>query len=507
MAEIVMIPVTQIHPHPKNPRKNIGDVTELANSIKAKGVLQNLTVVPGHWMTQEEWTELSAQYKENPTEEVRDLMNSKWLDTGYTAIIGHRRLAASKQAGLPEVPCVVVNLTDREQFDTMMVENVQRADLTIIEQAQGFQMMLDMGGTVESVSEQTGFSQTTVRNRLKLMKLDQQKLQQSMEREATLNDYMELDKIEDPKLRNKVLESIGTPNFRSELASALTTEKTNRKMAAWIALVSPFAEKIEKQDTKTMEYIRVFSRYNDPTENGWEPPADIETTKYFYRVENSYGVYLYREKTVDVDEEERKKREQAAKQAEFDRKKNEFEEISDRHYALRNSFLMEFSASKKCCTSIVMFALQTIVRTAPGYGYKIDWQLVADMLDIRMDDDQKKVDPVEYAAAIKENPEYSLLVTAYCALAQDGDKYWDWNWSGSERSFKHEENDKLDLIYQMLTQLGYEMSDEEIAMQKGTHELFSNSSDEADSEEDDIDENDLDYDDLEDADFVEEDED
>ena len=507
MAEIVMIPVNQIHPHPKNPRKNIGDVTELANSIKAKGVLQNLTVVPGHWMTQEEWLELSAQYKENPTEEVRDLMNSKWLETGYTAIIGHRRLAASKQAGLIEVPCVIADLTDREQFDTMMVENVQRADLTIIEQAQGFQMMLDMGGTVESVSEQTGFSQTTVRNRLKLMKLDQQKLQQSMEREASLSDYIELDKIEDPKLRNKVLESIGTPNFRSELASALSTEKTNRKMAEWIALASQFAQKIEKQDTKTMEYVRVFCRHNDPTENGWELPTDSETTKYFYRVENSYGVYLYRERVVDADEEERKNQEQAAKKAEFDCKKNEFEEISDRHYALRNRFLMEFSASKKCSASIVIFALQTIVRTAPDYGNKIDWQLIADMLDIRMGDDQKKVDPVEYAAAIKENPEYSLLVTAYCALAQDDDKYWDWHWSGSEKIFTHEENDKLDLIYQMLIQLGYEMSDEEIAMQKGTHALFGNSSDEADSEEDDIDENDLDYDDLDDADFVEEDED
>lgn len=138
MAEIVMIPVNQIHPHPKNPRKNIGDVTELANSIKAKGVLQNLTVVPGHWMTQEEWLELSAQYKENPTEEVRDLMNSKWLDTGYTAIIGHRRLAASKQAGLLEVPCVVVNLTDREQFDTMMVENFSEQTLPYMNRLRAF---------------------------------------------------------------------------------------------------------------------------------------------------------------------------------------------------------------------------------------------------------------------------------------------------------------------------------------------------------------------------------
>lgn len=472
MAEIVMIPVNQIHPHPKNPRRDIGDVTELANSIQAKGVLQNLTVVPGHWMTQQEWAEISARYKEHPTEEDRLLMDGKWLYSGYTVIIGHRRLAASKQAGLAEVPCVVTELSDREQFDTMMVENVQRADLTVFEQAQGFQMMLNMGGSVESVAEQTGFSQTTVRNRLKLMKLDQAKLQQSMKREATLSDYMELDKIEDSKLRDKVLESIGTSNFHAELASAISKEKQIRQMEEWTALVSPFAEKIEKQDYKTMEIVRTFNKCNDPAEGGWDPPTDSGTTKYFYRIESGYGVYLYREKAFDSSEEDRKKAEQAAKQAEFDRKKNELNEISDRHYSLRNNFIMEFSAAKKHSVSIMQFALQTIVHTSTRYGCKIDWQMLADLLDIRMDDEQKKVDPVEYAAAIKERPEYSLLATAYAALAQDGDKYWDWSWSGDARCFLHEKNDKLNLIYQMLTRLGYEMSDEEIAMQKGTHELF-----------------------------------
>lgn len=484
MAEIVMIPVNQIHPHPKNPRKNIGDVTELANSIKAKGVLQNLTVVPGHWMTHEEWAEVSARYKENPTEEDRQLMNSKWLDTGYTVIIGHRRLAGSKQAGLVEVPCVVADLTDREQFDTMMVENVQRADLTIFEQAQGFQMMLDMGGTIESVAEQTGFSQSTVRSRLKLMKLDQAKLQQSMEREATLSDYMELDKIEDTRLRNKVLESIGTPNFRTELAQALQKEKTRRKIAEWEAFVSPFAEKVEKQDSNTMVYVLVFNSYNDPGENGWTPPEDATTAKYFYRIDGTYGVYLYKEKVVDVTEEERKKQAQAAEKAEYDRKKNEFEEISDRHYALRNAFIMEFGAAKKYATAITKFALQAIVHADSNWG-DVDWQLVADMLDIHMDDDQAKVDPIEYADAIKRSPEYALLVTAYAYLSDEDDDYWDWHWENGKRLFFHESCNDLDIIYQMLTQLGYEMSDEEIAMQKGTHELFDiRSADEDDVVED-----------------------
>ena len=52
--ELTMLPVSAIYPHPDNPRKDVGDVTELADSIKKRGILQNLTVMPGHWVTLEE---------------------------------------------------------------------------------------------------------------------------------------------------------------------------------------------------------------------------------------------------------------------------------------------------------------------------------------------------------------------------------------------------------------------------------------------------------------------
>ena len=108
MQKIVYIRVDHLHPHPDNPRKDLGDLTELSESIKAKGVLQNLTVVPA--------------------------------DDGYRVIIGHRRHAAATLAGLTELPCVVTSMSPQEQFETMMVENVQRSDLTVYEQAEGFQI-------------------------------------------------------------------------------------------------------------------------------------------------------------------------------------------------------------------------------------------------------------------------------------------------------------------------------------------------------------------------------
>lgn len=78
-------------------------------------------------------------------------MNDDW--TEFTVIIGHRRLAAAKQAGLTELPCAVVEMTEKEQLSTMLTENMQRSDLTVYEEAKGCQLLLDLGDTVAEVAE------------------------------------------------------------------------------------------------------------------------------------------------------------------------------------------------------------------------------------------------------------------------------------------------------------------------------------------------------------------
>lgn len=122
MPELQYIEVEKLHPHPDNPRKEIGDVSELAESIKQNGIFQNLTVVPNM---------------------VTGEVTGEVWQRGYTVIIGHRRLAAAKVAGLEKVPCVVADMTPKEQLQTMLLENMQRSDLTVYEQAQGFQLKLD----------------------------------------------------------------------------------------------------------------------------------------------------------------------------------------------------------------------------------------------------------------------------------------------------------------------------------------------------------------------------
>ena len=269
VSKMIMLPVDKIGQHPDNPRKNLGDLTELAESIKANGVLQNLTVVKRYGEISGEWHGM------------------------YTVIIGHRRLAASKLAGLKEVPCVVVEMTPAEQFATMMVENVQRSDLTVYEQAQGFQTMLNLGGTVEEVARQTGFSQSTVRRRLNLMKLDQQKFKESMCRSATLTDYMELDKIKDDARRNKVLDEIGTPNFKAALKSAIADEEFAEKIAGWESLGAPFAKKVpQRPGVGDHVMVKQFTKYSAEAAEGFTAPDDADTEEYLYYVDKSYGVYL-----------------------------------------------------------------------------------------------------------------------------------------------------------------------------------------------------------------------
>lgn len=167
------IAIEQLDIHPKNVRKVYLGIDELAESIKARGVVQNLTVVP------------------NPDKKGH-----------YLVVIGNRRLTAARKAGIKTLPCIVTEMTEKEQISTMLLENMQRSDLSASEQAQGFQLMLDLGETEATIAEKTGFSKSTVRHRVNIAKLDQDTLAECEENkdfQLTLTDLYELEKIKDIK--------------------------------------------------------------------------------------------------------------------------------------------------------------------------------------------------------------------------------------------------------------------------------------------------------------------
>lgn len=201
--KIVIIDPKNIYPHPNNPRKDLGDLTELRASVKKNGIMQNLTVIP----------------MEEPGK--------------YMALIGHRRSEAARLEELEGVPCIIKEgLSELEQLNIMMEENMQRNDLTIYEQAQGFQLMLDLGETAESIAEKTGFSTSTVYHRLNIAKLNQKELQKKEKDSSfqlSLTAIYELEKIENIKTRNKVLkEATDNKNLVTRARNAVREEKRKK---------------------------------------------------------------------------------------------------------------------------------------------------------------------------------------------------------------------------------------------------------------------------------------
>ena len=192
MNNITMIPINQLMHHPKNPRLDLGDLTELTESIKSQGILQNLTVVPE--------------------------------DDHYLVLIGNRRFAAAQLAGLDELPCAVVEMDETDQIATMLTENMHRTDLTLYEQAQGVQMMMDLGLTEGQISEMTGFSRTTVKRRAEMAKLDRNTLK-AKSTQLTMDDIDRLMKIKDMDTRNKLLKDAGTSNFKWNVEREIKEQK------------------------------------------------------------------------------------------------------------------------------------------------------------------------------------------------------------------------------------------------------------------------------------------
>ena len=217
----VMIDVRKIKQHPDNPRKDLGDLEELTESIRKNGIMQNLTVIP-----------------EDEDDESND---------NYIALIGHRRLAAAKEAHIFEVPCnIVFGLSKKEQVGIMLEENMQRSDLTPVEQAFGFQMMLDLGETEESIAEKTGFSRTTIHHRLQIAKLDKNILKRADEFQLSIGDLMALEQIKSVARRNAVLQlATSSDELRSKAAWEARSEKREKQEAILIS-------KLEKLGIKRM---------------------------------------------------------------------------------------------------------------------------------------------------------------------------------------------------------------------------------------------------------------
>ncbi len=139
------VPIEFISPNPRNPRRAFGDadLTDLAQSIKEHGIVQPVVVRP-----------------------------SSAAPGRYEIIAGERRWRAAQRAGLTEVPVIVRDVNDRTALELAIIENVQRTDLNPIEEAMGYQQLIDDHSyTQADLGQVIGKSRSHVANTLRLLKL------------------------------------------------------------------------------------------------------------------------------------------------------------------------------------------------------------------------------------------------------------------------------------------------------------------------------------------------
>jgi ParB family chromosome partitioning protein len=137
-----MIPVDKIDPNPEQPRTEIGDLTELTASIAEKGVLEPLLVKPNR-------------------------LTGRWM-----IIAGERRWRSAQRAGLKEVPCVEMEVDAGTVAEIALIENMQRKDLTVWEEADGLLALCEkFGYTHDDVARKVGKSRTTVSEALAIARI------------------------------------------------------------------------------------------------------------------------------------------------------------------------------------------------------------------------------------------------------------------------------------------------------------------------------------------------
>jgi ParB family transcriptional regulator, chromosome partitioning protein len=137
-----LVPIGRVHPHPRNPRHDLGDLSETAASIRAHGILQPLVV------------------RQHPR-----------LAGQWEVIAGHRRLAAARAAGLAMVPVIVREAPGALPEELMLIENLHREDLNPMDKAEAHGRLREGGRSVAGISASTGLHEKTIYASLLLLEL------------------------------------------------------------------------------------------------------------------------------------------------------------------------------------------------------------------------------------------------------------------------------------------------------------------------------------------------
>jgi ParB family transcriptional regulator, chromosome partitioning protein len=219
-----ILPINKIVPNPDQPRIEIGDLTELTNSIKEKGVLEPLLVKPN---------------KESGT----------WM-----IIAGERRWRSAHLAGLTEVPCIELDIDDQAVAEIALIENLQRKDLTVWEEADGLAALATRYNyTHEQIAKKIGKSRTTITESLTIAgipeKIREQCLQSKISAKSTLLEIArQFDENEMLNFVEKISEKgLKREEIRKTLRPTSINPKTSDSKTTNFKIEKPSTTQIDNQ--------------------------------------------------------------------------------------------------------------------------------------------------------------------------------------------------------------------------------------------------------------------
>jgi ParB family chromosome partitioning protein len=244
-----MIPTNKIEPNPDQPRAEIGDLSELVSSVKEKGILEPLLV--------------------KPLKESHEQTAERWL-----IIAGERRWRAASIVGLKELPCIEMDLTENEVAEIALIENLQRKDLTVWEEADGLSALIKrFGYTHEDVARKIGKSRSTVTEMISVSSLPE-KIRQSciglkinskssllqiarQFDEASMFEFIDKNFNPDRAEDNSLMSSKTSRDERKQVKQELLKSFRNKD-------VKTESDKLESSEMKKVEAVPSIYTYKSP---------------------------------------------------------------------------------------------------------------------------------------------------------------------------------------------------------------------------------------------------
>jgi ParB family chromosome partitioning protein len=219
-----------------NVRSNVGDVTELAASIKEQGLIQPIVAT------------MRAIVDENGEDD---------LGVRFVVVAGHRRLAAAKLAGLEKVPVILRTMDEQQRIEAMLVENLDRTDISPLDEARGYQRLTDeFSLSQRDIAAKMGRSQGHISKRLVLLELPEEIRKRVDSGGITISDAVELAKLKDHPAH---LRGAATTNAWETIPGNVTKALDELKREKLLTT------KQEQLESKGLATVRVSSRYQLPT--------------------------------------------------------------------------------------------------------------------------------------------------------------------------------------------------------------------------------------------------